>query len=294
MKNISIIKACSDLGVNKDGTELGPDIIMNNTKTLLTHEIYRLEKISCIKELDKNIKRKNIKYINEFNARLYHLVSDVLNKNYIPLTLGGDHSITISTALASLRHWKSLGIIWIDAHSDFHTFETTITGNIHGLSLSTIAGQNSIDLCNFHKSTFFSPSNIAIVGARSIDYPGEYNNLKKAGITIFTTEDIKNEGIKQILKKAINIACYNTNGIHVSIDIDVLDSQIAPGVSVQELNGINEEEFYSIIDTIIRNENLIKSIDFAEYNPSYDFNNKTLKIVTKALDKFLNNNLNLF
>lgn len=288
MKNISIVKACSDLGVHKNGTNFGPDIIMENMKDVEIDNVYRLEKLDCTKELDKNNRKKNIKYINEFNNRLYLTVTNVLNSNSLPLTIGGDHSIAIATALASINKWKNLGIIWIDAHSDFHTFETTVTGNIHGLPLATIAGQDCADLCKFHNGPFYNPANTVIVGARSIDYPGEYKNLEKAGVTLFTTEDIKKEGIQNILEEAINIAGSNTEGIHVSLDVDVLDPKIAPGVSVPEIDGISEDEFYTVVDKIVYHQDLIKSIDLVEYNPIYDVDNKTLNIVTKALGKLLN------
>jgi len=289
MKNINIIKACSDLGVHKNGTHLGPDIIMENIKDIASTNVYRLEKSDCKKELDQNNKKKNLKHIKEFNNRLYKTVSNVLTSNNTPLTIGGDHSIAIATALASIKKWRNLGIIWIDAHSDYHTFETTVTGNIHGLPLATITGQDCNDLCKFHNGAFYNPKNTVIVGARSIDYPGEYINLEKAGVTVFTIEDVKKEGIENILEKSIEIASTNTEGIHMSLDVDVLDPDIAPGVSVPEVDGINEDEFYTVIDKINEHQNIIKSIDLVEYNPKYDVENKTLNIVTKALKKLLYN-----
>lgn len=287
MKKIDIIKACSDLGVHKGGADLGPDAILENTKVLDINKIYEVRKIKCNKELDKNNKRKNIDYINSFNAKLYTTVSKSIEENSLPIILGGDHSIAIGSALASINKYNNLGIIWIDSHSDYHTFDTTMSGNIHGLPFAAITGQVVDELSKFHKGKFYNPKNSVLVGARSIDYPGEYENLEKAGITIFTTEDIKKEGMSKILQKAIKIASNGTEGIHISVDVDVIDPKFAPGVSVPELDGINKDEFLEAIDEISKNEQQIKSIDLVEYNPLFDIDSTTLNIVSDALRKLI-------
>ena len=287
MKNINIIKACSDLGVHIDGSNSGPNAILNNMNLTNINQVLELHKPNCIKEFQKDNKKKNMSHINNFNNNLYNLVYNSINNGNLPITLGGDHSIAIGSALGSIKKYDNLGCIWIDSHADFNTFSTTPSGNIHGLPFATITGQNGNDLSEFHSGSFYNPKNSVLVGARSIDFPGEYNNLEKAGVTIFTTEDIKKHGMQNIMSQAIHIATDNTFGMHISIDIDVLDPKEAPGVSVPEINGINKFELMQAIDELILNKNLVKSIDLVEYNPTFDINNFTLEISQRILQKLI-------
>ncbi len=291
MKKIDIIKACSDLGVHKDGSHLGPDYILKNLDLNYINSIKEVNKIDCIKDNSIENKKKNIDYINKFNSSLYNSVCESTINKHFPIVLGGDHSISIGSALASLNTYKKMGIIWIDSHADFNTFKTTVTGNIHGLPFATVTGQNQEGLTQFHKGSFYNPKNSVLVGARSIDYPGEYENLIKAGVKIFTTEDINLYGMDSIIKQAIEIASNGTEGIHISIDIDVLDPKVAPGVSVPEINGISENDLFQAIDEIVLKKDYIKSVDLVEYNPKYDSNNITLNIAQKVLTKLIKNNL---
>ena len=179
-----------------------------------------------------------------------------------------------------------MGIIWVDAHGDFNTFKTTITGNLHGLPLAVITGYEKNDLSKFHKQNFYNFKNSVILGARDID-PLEYENIKDAGVTIITTEDIKKYGAREMCIKAIEIASNNTNGIHVSYDLDVIDPVFAPGVSVPAKNGINVEEAYEILDELLKQKN-IKSMDLVELNPSRDIDNKTGKIADYIVNEIIN------
>lgn len=289
MQNIDIIGACSDLGVHVDGAKLGPEILEKNLNEKNINKIINIKSNNIKKELDKNNLKKNLNEINLFNQKLYNEVLNSLNNNKFPLTLGGDHSIAIASALASIKKHDNLGIIWFDAHGDFHTFETTISGNIHGLPFAALCNYEKKDLANFHNGNFYNPKNAVLVGGRDIDKPGEINNLKNAGVTIFTTEDIKKLGTEYVYNKAFEIASNGTNGVHVSYDLDVIDPNIAPGVSIPAINGINLEEAYSFTDYMIKNKEKIKSIDLVELNPLKDKAHKTEKIADKILTNLIKN-----
>lgn len=289
MQNIDIIGACSDLGVHVDGAKLGPEILEKNLNQKNINKIINIKANNINKELDKNNLKKNLNEINIFNQKLYTEVLNSLNNNNFPLTLGGDHSIAIASALASIKKYNNLGIIWFDAHGDFHTFESTISGNIHGLPFAAICNYEKKDLADFHNGNFYNPKNAVLVGGRDIDKPGEINNLKNAGVTIFTTEDIRNLGIDYVYNKAFEIASNGTNGVHVSYDLDVIDPNIAPGVSIPAVDGINLEEAYSFADYMIKNKEKIKSIDLVELNPLRDIENKTEKIAKKILNDLIKN-----
>ena len=208
MREIDIINACTDLGVTVDGACLGPDELTKYLRGQNIRGIYKLYADEENKEKDKENKKKNLENINIFNEALYNTVLETIERNHFPLTLGGDHSLVIASALASINKNKSLGIIWIDAHGDYNTFDTTITGNIHGLPLAAIDGYEKRELVNFHLNNFYNPKNAVLVGGRDIDRPDEIKNLQDAGVTIFTTEDIRKYGTDAIYKKAFEIANY--------------------------------------------------------------------------------------
>lgn len=290
MKNIDIVAACSDLGVHINGSQIGPEFLINNIDK---NNINKIKKINYdnnyIKELDKSNLKKNLNKINLFNKNLYNEVLNSLENNSLPITLGGDHSIAIASALASINKYNNLGIIWFDAHGDFHTFETTSSGNIHGLPFAAITGYEKKLLSEFHNGNYFNFKNAVLLGARDIDEPYELNNLKDAGVTIITTEDIKKYGIDEMYKKAFEIASNGTEGIHISYDLDCIDCDIAPGVSIPVKNGINLDEAYGFVDYIIKNKEKIKSIDLVEFNPLRDKNKITENIATNILNKLIKN-----
>ena len=289
MKEIDIINACTDLGVAVDGACLGPNELTKDLKGKNLRAIYKLYADEENKEKDRDNKKKNLIKLNEFNEKLYKTVLDVIDKNHFPLTIGGDHSLVIASALASIKKNKSLGIIWIDAHGDFNTFDTTITGNIHGLPLAAIAGYEKKDLAGFHTANTYLPQNTVIVGGRDID-PLEEENLKDAGVTVFSTEEIHKRGMSAVMEDAIKIACDGTEGMHISYDLDVIDPKLCPGVSVPAVNGITLEEAYEAVDEIIKHKDKLKSLDLVEFNPLKDVDNKT-KIIAKTILKSLINNI---
>lgn len=285
---INIINAYSDLGVNIDGARLGPKEIK---KVILNNKfINKIIDVKCDcskKNDDSNDMKKNIVKLNEFNSNLYNQILSLQENNSLNVTIGGDHSIAIASALASINKQEKLGIIWIDTHPDFNTFETTVTGNIHGVPLSTITGNNGYELTKFHQENYFKNENVVILGARDID-PPEQKLINDCKIKTITTNELKNNNIEKMTKKALKIASNNTKGIHLSIDLDVLDPKIAPGISVGFNNGLTKEELFKILDTILKEKHLIKSIDLVEFNPLNDINNKTLNIAIEILEKIIN------
>ena len=282
MKNKVIIEAKSDLGLHIDGANLGPSLITSNIDNKII-----IEKENCIKSNDPSDLKKNLKEVNNFNTKLYNTVIDVLNDNKFPITIGGDHSIAIASSLAS-RSKNNIGIIWIDAHLDYNTFETTITGNLHGLPLAAVNGLAK-DLTPF-TNTFINPKNTVVVGYRAKEDNAkvEIDNILNAGGTIFTTDDIKKYGVKKVMEDAIKIASNNTEGIHISFDLDFIDPIDAPGVSVPEVDGIDKKTALEVIH-YLNNTHNIKSFDIVEYNPLNDKDNITLDIAKEILYYVINN-----
>lgn len=287
MKSV-VIGAGSDLGVHIDGAKLGPTQLINDIRSFYKGEIIEFQQDpSIIKSRNISDRSKNRYEINELNEKMYNSIVDKMKQGYFPITLGGDHTVAIASSLADAKINEDVGIIWIDAHGDYNTFKTTITGNIHGLPLAAITGYECEDLRLFHRGEIIQPAKAVIVGARSLD-KAEAENLKYSGVTVFTTEDIKKEGVENIMKKAFDIAGYKTRNIHISYDLDVIDPEFAPGVSVPEFDGINTDEAMEICDYIIEHFDKVTSYDIVELNPLRDVSRKTEQIALNILAKTIN------
>ena len=278
-----IFGAGTDLGVNIDGASLGPVQLMNDLKAFYKGESMMFEQDKdIIKSRNLSDRRKNEYEIEKFNTNLYKNMVDKIKEEYFPIMIGGDHSAAIASALASAKVNIDVGIIWIDAHTDYNTFETTVTGNIHGLPLAAINGYKNSELRYYHNGKVIQPSRTVIIGARSID-DAEKDNVKYSGVTVFTTQDIKEKGIETIMDEAFKIAGYKTKGIHISYDLDIIDPDVAPGVSVPEFDGINEEEAMQINEYIINHMQSVLSYDLVEFNPLRDVDRKTEQIALNLL-----------
>ncbi len=278
-----IFGAGTDLGVNIDGASLGPVQLMNDLKAFYKGESMMFEQDKdIIKSRNLSDRRKNEYEIEKFNTILYKNMVDKIKEEYFPIMIGGDHSAAIASALASAKVNIDVGIIWIDAHTDYNTFETTVTGNIHGLPLAAINGYKNSELRYYHDGKVIQPSRTVIIGARSID-DAEKDNVKYSGVTVFTTQDIKEKGIEAIMDEAFKIAGYKTKGIHISYDLDIIDPDVAPGVSVPEFDGINEEEAMQINEYIINHMQSVLSYDLVEFNPLRDVDRKTEQIALNLL-----------
>lgn len=282
-----IFGACTDLGVHIDGADLGPVQLMNDLKSFYKGESMMFNKDKdIIKSRNLSDRRKNEYEIEKFNSELYKSMVSKIKEEYFPIMIGGDHSAAIPSALASAKVNIDVGMIWIDAHTDYNTFESTVSGNIHGLPLATINGYKNSDLRTYHDGKIIQPSKTVIIGARSID-DGEKDNVKYSGVTVFTTQDIKEKGVEAIMEEAFKIAGYKTKGIHVSYDLDVIDPDICPGVSIPEFDGISEEEAMQINEYLVKNFKDILSFDLVEFNPLRDIDRKTEQIALNILAQII-------
>lgn len=286
MKTI-IVGAGSDLGVHIDGAHIGPVQLSSDLQSF-----YKGDRISFVQDegilKSRNLsdRRKNEYDIDKFNTALYKAILENINNEMFPILLGGDHSVAVASALASAKKYTDIGIIWIDAHGDFNTFDTTVTGNIHGLPLAAITGYKNHELRYFHDGNTINPQNAVIVGARSLD-PAEKDNLRYAGVTVFTTQDIKERGVEAVMNDAFEIATKRTKGVHISYDLDVIDPTFAPGVSVPEYDGITVEEAMAINKNIVMHMENVVSYDLVEYNPLRDINRQTEQIAINLVAQII-------
>ncbi len=282
-----IVGAGSDLGVHIDGAHLGPIQLMNDLKSFYKGESFSLiQNENIIKSRNLSDRRKNEYEIDKFNTELYKVILEKEKEGYFPITVGGDHSVAVASALASAKVHDNIGIIWFDAHTDYNTYETTVSGNIHGLPLAAITGYKNHELRYFHDGNIIQPAKTVVVGARSID-DWEKDNIKYSGITVFTTDDIREKGLENVVEEAFKIAGEKTRGIHISYDLDLIDPEVAPGVSIPEFDGITEEEAMKINELIMKHLDQVVSYDLVEFNPLRDQDRKTEQIALNLLAQMI-------
>lgn len=287
MKSI-IIGAGSDLGVHIDGSSLGPVQLINDIKSFYNGETTTImQEEDILKSRNLSDRRKNEYEVDEINTKIYNTIFEKEKENYFPIVIGGDSSITIPTALASSKVRENIGMILFSPYTNYNTFDTTVSGNINGMSLAAINGYKNNELRYYHDGNVIQPTKTVVVGARSID-DWEKDNVKYSGLNVFTSEDIKQKGLETVINEAFTIAKERTKGIHISFDLGLLDPSIAPGVSIPEFDGMSEEEVMNINNLIIAHMKDITSYDLVEFNPLRDENRKTEQIALNILAQIIN------
>jgi arginase len=229
---------------------------------------------------------KHLRTIRQVNEELCESVFDSLKAGRFPLVIGGDHSIALGSLAGASKHFQDLGVIWIDAHGDFNTDRTTPSGNIHGMPLAASMGIGHPELTSIgSRKAKIEPKHTVLIGVRSLD-PGEQELIEKLGIQVFTVDDIRRLGIDHVIDEAIRIAGEETKGIHLSFDLDVLDSAISPGVSTPVPGGLGLHEAGAILEGFRQSGRLI-SAEFVELNPELDHNDVTAKIAVELVNKLI-------
>jgi arginase len=223
------------------------------------------------------------KEIAEISKTLSRIVAESLTAGNMPLVLGGDHSIATGTLLGVQSVYKNIGVIWMDAHGDFNTEKTTPSGNFHGMSLAAAAGVGVFDVTRFKPKdvNYIDPRKIVIIGARSID-PEESVLLKNSGVTVFTIEDIDMYGLRNIMQRALDIVETDTEGFHLSFDMDVVTPTDAPGVGTPVKGGITYREAHLAAELLSLRPKL-RSIEFVELNPILDHANMTGELAVSLI-----------
>ena len=229
-------------------------------------------------------KKKYIRDIAKVCQKLYDLTSKSLDEGALPLVLGGDHSLAAGSVAASadwLRRTSStpLGLIWVDAHGDMNTPATTESGNVHGMPLAALLGQEPAELAAIGSTPSVTPLNTVLVGIRNLDQR-EKEQIKASGVHVFTMKDIDRDGIAKVAERAIELASKGTGGIHVSFDMDVCDPLIAPGVGTAVKGGFDYREAHMIMELVADSGQLV-ALDLVELNPTLDIRNTTAEFGTE-------------
>lgn len=224
--------------------------------------------------------------LNMICSKLAKEISDLIQKGEPFSVVGGDHSSAIGTwsGVYDAIHKKGdFGLIWIDAHMDSHTPETTESGRIHGMGLACLMGYGYPTLTGIlNYSPKLKPENVILIGVRSYE-AGEADLLKRLNVRTYFIEEVKERGINIVLQEAVDNLKKRTVGYGLSIDLDALDPDAIPGVDVPEKNGVEPNAFSEAIASLASDPKLIGT-EIIEFNPSRDIDHKTEKFVVKLLD----------
>lgn len=284
---IDIIGVPIDLGADRRGVDMGPSAIR------YAHVEQKLESLGYTVEDKGNIEvpiaemckisEPKLKYIDcivPMARRTAGAVATSIQAGHFPLVLGGDHSVALGSIHGAAKRRK-LGVIWVDAHADFNTAETTPSGNIHGMPLAALCGLGDPRLTSLWDESVpvIDPQRVAVIGARDLD-PGEKRNLKQAGVMVMGIEQIDRLGMVQALEKAIERVSREVDGIFLSFDMDSLDPRHAPGVGTPVPGGLTYREAHLVCELVAETGKLI-GLDLVEVNPILDAQNATATLAVE-------------
>lgn len=201
------------------------------------------------------------------------------------VVMGGDHTSAIGTwsGVSEALHTEGpVGLIWVDAHMDSHTPETSPSGNIHGMPLAALLGYGDSRLTNILQARpKLLPEHVCLIGIRSFE-SGEAALLRRLNVPVFYMQDIKKRGLKAVFAEALSIVCQSTVGFGVSIDLDAFDPSEAPGVGTPEQNGLSVKTFCEWFETVKTMSNFVGA-EIAEFNPHHDKNHQTEKVIYQLI-----------
>lgn len=285
--HVSLIGAPMDLGADRRGVDMGPSAILYadiaDKLHALGHEVAHLESIKIPFPETRAPGDPRLKYLDQIVScarELAHAVEECIRRGSLPVTLGGDHSIALGSISGAANALGELGVIWFDAHADFNTYDTTPSGNIHGMILAALAGYGDPRLVNAAgPGPHVDPRHIVIVGARDLDH-GERELLRQAGVHVRTIADVDRRGMDAITEEAIALATEGGRRLHVSFDMDVVDPSQAPGVGTPVAGGVTYREAHLAMELVAASETLA-SLDLVEVNPILDVENRTALLATE-------------
>jgi arginase len=298
-QKIRIIGVPMDLGASRRGVDMGPSALrvagLQARIKQLGHQVEDIGNISVKQAEEMSYGEKRAKYLSEIADAckdLGAIVEKSLEESMLPVVLGGDHSIAAGTLSGVAAHFKKkekkIGLIWLDAHGDINTPESSPSGNVHGMPLAAAMGYGATELVELQGfKPKVEPQNISLVGIRDLDSQ-EKKLAKKSGVHVFTMRDIDERGMREVMSDALKYAMDDTDGISVSLDMDFVDPSDAPGVGTPVRGGVTYREAHLAMEMIADTEAMV-SLEIVEINPVIDEHNTTallgVELVLSGLGK---------
>ncbi|HYW42536.1 MAG TPA: arginase [Bryobacteraceae bacterium] len=291
--HIAIIGAPLDLGQGRRGVDMGPSAVrvanLNGRLASLGYEVEDLGNVPVEQAEASPEGQPHAKYLPQIAAtcqRLADLVGESLARGHMPLVLGGDHSVAVGTVSGVSgfyrRRDERIGLIWLDAHADMNTPESSPSGNVHGMPLACIVGMGPPELVGlFGYEPKVAARNTVIVGLRDVDAM-EKPHVRDSGVRAFTMRDIDERGLRSVMKEAIRLACDGAAGFHLSLDMDFVDPKDAPGVGTPVRGGATYREAHLAMEMICDSGRMV-SMEVVEVNPVIDEVNRTADLAVELI-----------
>jgi arginase len=287
---VRIIGVPMDLGQNRRGVDMGPSAVryagLQSRLANLSYETHDEGNIQ-VPNPEEHVavgSAKRLAAVTTACEEIYKIGRQCVARGEFALYLGGDHSITIGTFAAAAKD-EPVGLIWIDAHGDFNTPETSLTGNIHGMPAAVLVGQGSPSLVNLgHPGPKVLPSDVVQIGIRDLDLK-ERQRLSQSGINVYTMRHVDEMSIAAVARQALDHLRHLTT-IHVSLDMDSLDPTEAPGVGTRVPGGLTYREAHLVME-ILGDSGRISSLDVVEINPILDAGNQTAELAVELVASLL-------
>jgi arginase len=286
---IALISVSIDLGAGRRGVDLGPSAMRIAGITPTVERLgYLVREVGTVTaggfETTDSGPEPRAHFLDEIVTVAEHaaaLVTQGLEGGCLPLILGGDHSLSIGTVAATARYYGgapgSIGLVWVDAHADMNTPESTPSGNIHGMSLAVLMGRGHPRLVGVAGSgSLVAPDNVTVLGAREMD-PGEKALVRELGVRVITMSEVDERGIGSCMDEALERANRGTKGFHLSFDLDSLDPRAAPGVGTPVQGGFTYREAHLVCEKAASSGRLL-SLEVVELNPVLDDRNHTANL----------------
>lgn len=300
-KKLKIVGAPMDLGADRRGVDMGPSVVriagLSAKLREMGHEVedignvpVELAETLTVTESDRP--HKYLSQVAQSAQVLADRVEEILEDNALPIILGGDHSIAIGSVAGIASYYRKrnqrIGIIWIDAHTDINTPETSPSGNIHGMPLAVLLGIGPKELTDINGfSPKVRPEDCVVIGARQVD-TGERELARKLGLCVYTMRDVDEKGMSQVMDEAILHASRYTVGFHATFDMDFVDPEHAPGVGTPVPGGGTYRESHLAMEKMFDSARML-SVEMVEINAVLDTSNRTgelgAELILSALGK---------
>lgn len=292
MKPIGILGVPMDLGQGRRGVDMGPSALrygrLHEVLEGLGHQVFDYGDVDVpvAESLRHKLGDGGLVYIEAIREACLESIQTLtaMPVNTFPIVLGGDHSIAMGSVTGASRG-ERIGVIWVDAHADFNTPQTSPSGNIHGMPLAHLCGIGDPRLVNLGwEGAKVRPEDVVLVGIRSLD-PGEVRLLQGRGVTVYTMKEVDVQGIPQVAE-AITGKFKDFGRVHVSLDADVLEPEIAPGVGTPVPGGLTYREAHLLME-LFADSGIVTSLDLVEVNPILDIANRTARMMVELASSLL-------
>jgi arginase len=287
-RKIAIIGASLDLGAGRRGVDMGPSAVryagLESRLASLGYESEDWGNVEAAVAEATAVGSERVRYLSQIRAACEHvaeLVRRAVEDGRLPLVIGGDHSVSLGTLRGLAAAGAGGGVLWVDAHGDLNRPETSPSGNVHGMPLAAALGAAGND---FESDAWTLPlvdaSQVALVGVRSLD-AGEKALVRELGLRVFTMSEVDRRGIEHVVREALEHV-GGEGSVHVSLDMDVLDPEVAPGVGTQVAGGLSYREAHLAME-LVAESGLARSLEVVEINPILDHENKTARLAVDLI-----------